>query len=84
MVIEADRCGVLFVINKIENKEMTERERESNERGRTGGGGGWEGGWEGRRRGDRKKAKKNNSNVPLFEALEFDLSNWIASCCFRA
>ena len=40
MVIEADRCGVLFVINKIENKEMTERERESNERGRTGGGGG--------------------------------------------
>ena len=37
MVIEADRCGVLFVINKIENKEMTERDRESNERGRTGG-----------------------------------------------
>ena len=25
------------MINKIENKEMTERERESNERGRTGG-----------------------------------------------
>ena len=33
VVIEADRCGVLFEINKIENKEMPESERESNERG---------------------------------------------------
>ena len=84
MVIEADRCGVLFVINKIENKEMTERERESNERGRTGGGWG-DGKVVGREEeGGIGRKRKKNSNAPVFEALEFDLSNWIASCCFRA